>query len=376
MITKNELKELAEISAGEKTFLSIYLPDPGAAKHLDSRLGQKGRALKSKSESDGVVTPTEKDELEHFAENVRLVNDYLTKNPLKSGGLCIFSCWALDFFRVYPLTLPVKDEIWFDSSPYIRPLAELMDEYENAAVVIADNKKARIFMVTSATPGEESTISGDIKNHVRKGGWSQQRYERRRDKQLLLYAREIAAALAELEKTENFQRIILVGGKEILRILYENLPKRQQGLVLPKAIDLNRAEDVIFQDIMELFFEKERESERELWDKIRTEYLRDGLGVAGLEDVLNAVSIGQVEEIIVNRDFHAQGKRCRSCENLEITDVTTCSKCGSDSLFDVDVVNEIVELGQQTGASTDFCEPLDSLREAGNIAAFLRYRLS
>jgi len=320
------------------------------------------------------IDDTEKDERELFEENVQVIKKYLEKNPWESGSLCVFSCWGLDFFEAYRLPVPVKDIIWFDSSPYIRPLAELKEEYENVAVVIADNKKARIFLISSAIAGNESTIEGNIKNHVKKGGWSQQRYERRRDKQLLLYSREIVDALKELEKTEMFRRILLVGGKEVLQILFENLPQNMQDKVGQKAIDLRKGEDTVNKEIMELFFEQERQSELELWEKIRAEYVRDGLGVVGITDVLEMVKLGRTEEIIINRDYKVTGKRCRSCENLESGDVDICSQCGSDSLFSVDLINEIVELAKQSSASVDFCDRIDTMREAGEIAAFLRYK--
>jgi hypothetical protein len=53
--------------------------------------------------------------------------------------------------------------------------------------------------------------------------------------------------------------------------------------------------------------------------------------------------------------------------------VETCSACGSQSLFEVDVVNEIVEMLKLTGASADFADTIETLTEAGDIAALLRY---
>ena len=366
MLTNIDLTQLSEISATDKTFLTLYISSPKSLQNLEKNFEKIRRVLKSDD--------TEKDEREHFEENVKVVRKYLKKNPLKTGSLCIFSCWGLDFFQAYELTVPVKDLLWFDSSPYIRPLAELKEEYENVAVVIADNKKARIFLISSAIADHESTVEGNVKNHVRKGGWSQQRYERRRDKQLLLYSREICDALKKLEKVEAFRRIILVGGKEILHILYDNLPKNLQEKVGQKTIDLHKGEEIINNEIMELFFEQERQSEQDLWNKIRSEYLRDGLGIVGITNVLHAAKSGQVEDVIVNRDYQTPGKRCRVCENLEVGNVNVCSKCGSDSLFTVDCVNEIVELAKQSGASVDFCDTIESLKEAGEIAAFLRYK--
>ncbi len=42
-------------------------------------------------------------------------------------------------------------------------------------------------------------------------------------------------------------------------------------------------------------------------------------------------------------------------------------------MFEVDVVNEIVEMLKLTGAEADFVDPIDTLTEAGQIAALLRY---
>lgn len=372
MFANIDLTKLSEISTNDKTFLSLYISGSRSLQNMEKSFEQIRRVLKSRGTLQRA--PVERDEREHFEENVKAVRKYLKKNPLKSGSLCIFSCWVLDFFQTHELTVPVKDLVWFDSSPYIRPLAELKDEYENVAVVIADNKKARIFLISSAIADFESTIEGNVKNHVRKGGWSQQRYERRRDKQLLLYSREIVDALKKLEKVEEFRRILLVGGKEILQILYDNLPHNLKKRVAQKAIDLHKGDKIINNEIMELFFEQERQSEQNLWEKIRSEYLRNGLGVVGIIDVLYALKSGQVEEVIVNRDFQTSGKRCRVCKNLEVGNVNACSKCGSDSVFTVDLINEIVEVAEQSGALVEFCDTIESLKEAGEIAAFLRYK--
>lgn len=366
MLSNIDLRKLSDMATSEKTCLSIYLASPDSLKQLERKFQAIRKALEQND--------AEKDERDYFEENVTVVREYLEKHPFKKGSLCIFSCWALDYFKVHALTVPVSDLVWFDSSPYIRPLAELMDEYENVAVVVADNKKARIFLIASAVADAASEIKGNIKNHVKKGGWSQQRYERRRDKQLLLYVREIAASLNKLDEAETFRRIVLVGGKEALQALYKELPAHLQEKVAMKAVELHGGDSVINKEVMDLFFEQERESERALWEKIRSEHLRDGLGVVGMADVLASVQAGQADRIIVNRDCKFEGRRCRDCEHLDMGEGAACSKCGSDSVFSVDLVNEITEKAKQTGADIDFCDPIASLKSAGEIAALLRYK--
>ncbi|MCK4625846.1 MAG: hypothetical protein KAV00_11080, partial [Phycisphaerae bacterium] len=159
MFADVDLRKLAEVTAPERAFLSVYISGPKSAAELEKKFQKIRRVLKG-----GRV---EKDEREHFDENVKSVGEYLKRNPLTSGSLCIFSCWVLDFFEAIPLAATVEDLVWIDSSPYIRPLAELQDEYENVAVVVADNKKARIFLVSSAAAGSAETVRGNVKNHVK-----------------------------------------------------------------------------------------------------------------------------------------------------------------------------------------------------------------
>jgi peptide chain release factor subunit 1 len=365
MLADINLRELADVKAPERAFLSVYISGRHSLADLEKRLHKMRNMLKG----NGI----EKDEREYFDENVNAVMRYIGQHPLESGSLCIFSCWALDFLKVIPLIAPVKDLIWIDSSAYIRPLAELQDEYENVAVVVADNKKARIFLVSSAVAGSEEVIRGNVKNHVKKGGWSQQRYERRRDKQLHFYADEIIEAILKLDREENLRRILLVGSKEILQQVHEFLPRELQKKVVEKNLYLGKNEGEIHKDIMELFFEEERKSEKELWERIRTEYFRGGLAVVGLDEVLDAAKEGRVETMIVDRTFIPEGKRCRECNNLYAGKVEICSVCGSKSLYKVGVVNEIIEMLELTGAEVVFSDAVQTLTDAGQIAALLRY---
>jgi peptide subunit release factor 1 (eRF1) len=148
-----------------------------------------------------------------------------------------------------------------------------------------------------------------------------------------------------------------------------------QKQVIEKHLYLGRKEGEIHKDIMDLLFEQERMSEQDLWERIRTEYFKSGLAVIGLDEVLEAAKELRVEKMIVNRMFRPEGRKCYNCSNVHSGVVEACSACGSKSLFKVDVVNEIVEMLEQTGADTDFVDPIQiqTLIDAGEIAALLRY---
>ena len=363
MFNRIDLRKLAELSAPDRAFLSLYLSGPAGMAVLERRI-----------RTDRALLKDHPDELEYFNRNMEMVEEYFERNPHKSGSLCLFSCWLLDFFEVHTLPVSVPDLLWVDSSPYIRPLAELQDEYENCAVVVADNRVAKIFLVASTVTTHEVQITGNIKNHVKVGGWSQQRYERRRDKQLQDYAQDIADELMELDRENAFRRVVLVGSKETLRAIRAALPNQiARKAVEDKALDLGKSDDWVQKEIFDLFVQQERESEQALWEVIESEQLRSGLAAVGIEDVLYAAKAGRVDRAVVTRNAHFDGVRCRDCEHLESSTPSKCPQCGSTSLFKVGLVNECVELLSMSSAEIDFVDPIPSLTEVGDIGALLRY---
>jgi len=363
MFNNIELRDLAKVSGPERAVLSLYLTNK------ESYGGLKGRidTIRALLSDDAAET-------EHFEENLKLVEKWLSEHVWETDGVCLFVCWALDYIQAYPLTVAVPDLLWMDSSPYIRPLAELQDEYENFVVVAADNTASRIFFVTSARADQDARIKGDIKNNVKKGGWSQKRYERRRINDLVHYSKEIVDILTEMDQKEKFDRIFLVGSQETM-VQVENAltPPLAAKLAGTKNVDFSAGDDQIFDTAFDLFFVAEREAEAKLWDKIKNEYCKGGLAVTGPEEVLKAAAVGRVEKIAVTRDAKLAGTRCRDCENLSAGELRKCKVCGSADVFPVDLVNELVELLALSSAEADFVDPIQGLSEAGEVAALLRY---
>lgn len=363
MFNTIDLRKLAEISGPERAFVSLYLATPDSY-----------AALKPRIESIRALLADNPVETEYLEENLKLVEKWLAEHTWDTDGLALFVCWALDFVEAYPLTVGGRDFIWVDSSPYIRPLAELQDEYENFVVVAADNTASRIFFVTSARADQDARVKGGIKNNVKVGGWSQKRYERRRGNELVHYSKEIVDVLTEMEQKEKFDRLILVGSQETMTEIENALTTTLTAKLAGKQnVDFSAGDDQLFDAAFEMFFAAERESESQLWEKIKGEYCRGGLAVTGADEVLKAAAVGRVEKIAVTRDARLAGTRCRDCENLMSGDLEKCQVCGSESVFKVDLVNELVELLALTSAEADFVDPIEGLTNAGDVAALLRY---
>ena len=358
-----DLRELSSISTSERAFVTLYVSAGTTKDDIEKTLVLKKKVLEKGS-----------DDLEYYEENVRIILKDLEKDPGKNKNFVIFCCWALNYYNRINIGMAVDDMIRIDSSPYILPLAQLEDEYENYLVIAASNEKTKIYMVSCTKTIKEDDIRGNIKNHVKVGGWSQQRYERRRDKEFSEYVKDIVEKIRELTKGINFRRMVIVGSKETIRELRDSLPADLKKIMAgEKALDLKKGEKSVNEEIFSMLWDEERRTEKALWERTKSRYLKGELGVTGPEDVLYFSKRGRVESVIVNNNADLKGVRCRDCEELSSGESDKCPECGSSSVFHVDLMNEITELMKLSGGEIEFAEQIDELKEAGDIAAILRY---
>jgi peptide subunit release factor 1 (eRF1) len=364
MVTMADLRRLAELSGPERAFVSMYLSGPEA-----------DRGLRPRCERIRSLLGSEPVELEHFDRSLEMIKQRVEETPVQ-GSRCLFACWANDFLEDYELpdAFESPDLLRIGSSPYLLPLAEMMDEFASFIAVVADNRRARIFTISSERADPEATVKGEVKNHVKVGGWSQQRYERRRDQQLLRYAKEVVEELQRLQQRRPFERLLMVGSEEALQEIRRQLPPDlEPKLGEAKAVDLGEGDSFVMEELKRLNEEEERREERAIGKTIRDEYLSGGRAAAGPEEVLLAAQQGRVQQAIVYRDASLHGSQCRSCEHLAPEALESCPVCGSAEMFPVDLLNKITALLVATGAELEFADELDGLAELGEIAALLRY---
>lgn len=357
-----DLKTFADLEGPERAFLTLYLSGPDSVQALDARF-RSIRTLLDGNEA----------EMEHFEENLKLLDPLLEDLSFDTPSVAVFVCWALDVAQTLPLTVEVPDKVWMGSGPYIRPLAELKDEYEDFAVAVVDNTAAHVYFVHAAVVEGENRVRGDVKNAVKKGGWSQKRYARRREKELNQYATEVADSLRSLYDEEGFERLVLLGSQEAMQAVEAHLATPlQERLVGGRSVDVSD-EQALLKEAFTVYFEGERAEEESLWKRIREGYLTGGLAAVGPQQVLKAAQEARVEVALIDREADLVGTQCRSCEHAVYGTPKTCQRCGSSDVFEVDYANELVETLARTGAEADFVDPFEALTEAGGVGALLRY---
>ena len=367
MFTDIDLHALAGLEGPPRSFLTYYVDGDRGASSLDNRAKKARRLVEEDAPRALPAFDASLGRLRKLVEGEHLTD---------AAGYCLMACAELDVERGYRLTVAPGESFRAARGPNLRQLAELQDEYEQFLLVAADNDGTRILQIAGAVadPGDAETVKGGVKNRVKKGGWSQQRYARKRKGELHHYAAEVAEKLADLVKNRDHDRIVLLGSQETRQQIERELPDRlKEKVIAEEGFDLHKAEDELIEEGLRLFQKEERREERDLWTRIKNETLSGGLGATGPADVLAAVQQGRVDELAVDHDATAEGSRCGACTTLFAEVHDACPLCDAADVTPVKLIEEIVRLAEQTDAEVEFVQEVDGLKQAGGVAALLRW---
>jgi peptide chain release factor subunit 1 len=213
----------------------------------------------------------------------------------------------------------------------------------------------------------------DIMNKHKKGGWSQMRFQRLRQGAIDHFFKDVTDNLEKLLEKENVRRVILAGPGNAKKEFFDYLPEQLKNKVIAtidKELDVSEGE--LVSDSLHDFFKKEREEENEMLQDLRAEILKGGLVAYGVDDTLNAVTSGRAELLLVNMGKRAAGWKCEHCNIFKRGDAKKCESCG-EPVFNVDVVEELVEAAKSMSTKIEFFPDNEVLEELGGVAAFLRF---
>lgn len=364
VIEPADLRRLALMESSERAFVSCYINPRNDADWLRRRCAAVERMLED-----------DPDDLEYFREGMKTVSEWLDEYGGESEAVCVFACFALDFVEGYRLPVAVERMLRIGPAPAIRPLAEFEEEHDDFVFVAADNDGAEIYFVSSAMIFEQEQVKGDIKNHVKKGGWSQKRYQRRRRNELLHYAKDVVESLEALFEKKSFSRLVVLGSMEARDAILDQLSERLSAILAGEdGADLGESENELLEEATAFVEEAGRRKEKELWKRIKSEHLGNGLAETGWEDVWFALSTGRADHVMLDREVKRKGYKCRACENVTPdADRKSCRYCKADDGYDIDLVDEVVRQAQRTSAEVEFSDPIEGLSKLEGIACLTRY---
>jgi peptide subunit release factor 1 (eRF1) len=373
---RDRLERLAAFEPQGSPVISLYLnltPDQHGRDHHE--------AFCRKAFAERLKTFKEHSpERDSFERDVERINAYLSNELNRSAnGLAIFaSAGSNDFFDALQLDAPVEEHwLFIGAVPHIYPLARLVDQYPRYATVMLDTAHAQIFVFGLGTVEKRTEVNGVKTRRSSMGGWSQARYQRRADNFHLHHVKEVVDTLDRTVRDDNIQHIIVSGDEVAVPLLKEALPPhlREKLLDIVK-LDRHAVEHEIAQASLEALRQKDAETDQERVQQVIDAWRAGALGVAGPEAALQALQMGQVEELLIA----ATPQELKPVQKLPddaappLVAADTSAPSGTDAAK-LRLSDELVARAGKTGARIRMIENADLLRDYGGVAALLRFRI-
>lgn len=359
----------------DRPFISIYLnaePNEHGRDDFDVFLKKQLSVHESNFEEDSP-------ELESFKQDAEKISEYAKKVSPSADGIAIFASSAADYFQAYEFDVPFeKNEFEVGSRPFIYPLARLVDQNPEFAVVLADSNNARIYLMQRGKILNLEEIENEKYNRSEVGGWSQMRFQRHIDEMRKQHAKEVVEELEKIVRAEDIRQIVLAGNKDVtLPLLREQMNDfLNERIVGEVRIEIDASEDEIMNEAETAIKQHDTLKDKEKIDQLREQDYDEGKGVTGVAETLQALANGQVQELYLTEKIdqmefdEKEVKKILEAYSPEFED-----EMPNEKLL-LQIADNMIVKALESAERIRFIEDENLLEEFGGVGALLRYTMS
>jgi peptide subunit release factor 1 (eRF1) len=300
-------------------------------------------------------------------------------NLPSTQGVAIFACEALGLFETTPLPVVYRSRLAVDTTPLVRELASVEDEFGRLLTVVLDRMSARFFEVTAYDTRELSGLRSDSTRGKRfRGdqngpGWGEHTYHNRIRTEKQRHYEAVARELFTIDRRQPAHGIVIAGtgtdAGAVEPFLHNYLVERVLGTARLNPKEATPA--AVHSATLAVREAWERESERAQVREM-TESLGGGWSVNGLDATLRALARGQVRTLLVHADASEPGFRCGTSGRLARTE-RECRDEG-EPVPVLDVVDDAIEEALRQHVDVNVVYDLAAGAEIDGLAGLLRFR--
>ncbi len=379
MIRPSDIRKLADWPPRpESPVLSVYL-DVDQSKAVNLNRGFEASLKHMLQSIEGQLE--DKQARTQFQEDAGRVWEFMARYEPHGKGLVLFCDASEDFWWHHEVRAPLLNDAHWAETPYLRPLLELLDEYERYGVILTDHKRSRLFTVFMGEIEEHhDAFARAPVRHLKTTGtdrmWSQMHFQRRSEVHAKWHLKHVAEMMAHLADEYALDRLILAGTVEATGELRRLLPKRLESkivAVLPLAVEAKQHE--VLEETLAVEERVERERERRLVEELIVAAEKGQQAVLGLEATIVALQEHRIWRLVYAEGYRAPGAECANCGELVAGQRQACPYCGGSLIAIEDLVErageKVFELGNEVEQVRG--EAAARLRECGRIGAYLRW---
>jgi hypothetical protein len=240
------------------------------------------------------------------AETIEAVAEVVlrpTHVPGPHGRLVVASGTQILFDRVLA-DAPARQEAFHDDNPLLMPAAQAVDEAVRYLLVEVDRTGADLTWSGVDLPDEEIAGGHDVLHKVRSGGWSHRRMQTRVEDSWERNAGAVAAELDRLVARAHPEVVLVTGDVRAVAMLRDEVGRAVSEILIevPGGSRADGVKEDVFaarlHEVMEAYRARRRDA---VLDRLR-EALGRGGGVTSLEDVVDVLRRGQVDELVITED--------------------------------------------------------------------------
>jgi len=373
MFNREDLTRLNSIREEGKLYTSVFL-------NVNPVTNPKGEYFinfrnLSKSEFDRLSSSDQKS----VKEDIKKIETYIKSGKTEfKKAVAIISSSEPDLWDVFHLSVPLKNQVVIDKTPYLKPLASILEQYHSYAVALVDREHARLFSIQLSEISEYTELfTPDVPRKHKKGGWygrDENRFRRHIEVHVHFHLKDVVKHMEDILKEGEVTHLIIGGSEESVILFNKILPQPIASKISGTfTADMHAGNDEILEKSREIIRGSEKAIEERLVDELVTRASKNGSAAIGLSDVLTQIQSGNIHHLIYLEGFNASGLKCPSCGFLTMQDIKTCPYCSSMLENIEHLIDYSIQRAIDQGAAISAITLSGKLKEAGNIGALLRY---
>ena len=250
------------------------------------------------------------------------------------------------FLWTRELQVPLRDMVHLSVRPYLRPLAEAMDEFPHYGVAVVEKKGVRLFTVAL----------GDIEEYTRP-------------------SIHVVDAIRRMARSQHLAQLILAGRLEITAELRHTVAKRLGPILIATIeLDFNAEPAEILQRTLPVAEEFKRKEESEIIRDLTVQPSEGSWVVTGLGTTLDLLNKGRIWQLVYAEGLHGRALECRQCAAIFSESHEHCVYCGSPLEAVGNLADLIYKHSTARGARVRkiSADAAAALSAAGGIGGFVR----
>jgi len=295
---------------------------------------------------------------------------------------------------------PVQTYIYHcDSTFYLKPLQEIIEDKDVYGLAVIDRKEATIAILRGKRIDIVKNLTSGVPGKHKAGGQSQRRFDRLIDLAAHEFLKRIGTHMNEAFLGVEDLKGVIIGGpghtkEEFVEGDYLHHEIKNK---LITTVDTSYTGEFGIREVMEksmdVLTEIDVVREKKLVQKFLVELIDEhGLASYGEAEVRKNLQMGAVEVLLLSEDLKSKrlNYECSTCgtktEKTVKADSTikdkTCPKCNEKMKVEetIDIIDDFVEIAEEVGSeveiiSTETEEGMQLLKAFGGVGAILRYRL-